>query len=91
MRDFDVRAQKESWAVMLCQVHSKPSASRHYARFKQEMLLNLGKVVKAHGADFAWKDHVEFTSGPFSFSANNGNGGGGIEPSEPVEIGLAAT
>lgn len=43
-------------------MHSRPSASRHYASFKQEMLLNLGKIVKKHGADFAWKDHVEFTT-----------------------------
>ena len=45
------------------QVHTRPSASRHYSSFKQDMLLNLGKIVKSHGADFAWKDHVEFTTG----------------------------
>ncbi len=57
------------------QVHSRPSASRHYSAFKQDMLLNLGKIVKAHGADFAWKDHVEFSSGPHPAPALvNGNG-----------------
>ncbi|BDA41457.1 probable low conductance mechanosensitive channel YnaI at C-terminar half [Coccomyxa sp. Obi] len=58
-------------------VHSRPSASRHYSAFKQEMLLNLGKIVKAHGADFAWKDHIEFTSGPQALG--NGNGSAALE------------
>lgn len=60
------------------QVHSRPSASRHYSAFKQEMLLNLGKIVKAHGADFAWKDHVEFSSGPAP-ALSNGNGAAALE------------
>lgn len=62
------------------QVHSRPSASRHYSAFKQEMLLNLGKIVKAHGADFAWKDHVEFSSGPHPVPAlGNGNSSAALE------------
>ncbi len=32
------------------QVHSLPSASRSFVNFKQTMLLELGKIVKAHGA-----------------------------------------
>jgi hypothetical protein len=70
-------------------VHSRPSASRHYSSFKQELLLSLGKIVKLHGADFAWKDHIEFTSGPHPLKSLV-NGGGGVEPAEPVEIGMAA-
>ncbi len=70
------------------QVHSKPSASRHYSKFKEDVLLNLGKCVKGRGADFAWKDHIEFTQpGAMPLAALNG---GGVEPAEPVEIGLAA-
>ena len=45
------------------QAHSTPSASRKYASFKQELLLQMGRCVKMNGADFAWKDHVEFTNG----------------------------
>ena len=50
------------WACHV-QVHSNPSASRKFSSFKQEMLYNLGQCVKKSGADFAWKDHVEFTNG----------------------------
>ena len=50
------------WAYHV-QVHSNPSASRKFSSFKQEMLYNLGQCVKKSGADFAWKDHVEFTNG----------------------------
>ena len=34
-----------------------------YASFKQDLLLHMGKILKSNGADFAWKDHVEFTNG----------------------------
>lgn len=54
------------------QVHTTPSASRRFASFKQEMLFHLGQCVKAHGADFAWKDHVEFTSSIQPASSRNG-------------------
>ena len=57
------------------QVHSTPSASRRYASFKQEMLLQLGACVKKNGADFAWKDHVEFTSAFQEAAENNGDPG----------------
>lgn len=57
------------------QVHSTPSASRRYASFKQEMLLQLGACVKKNGADFAWKDHVEFTSAIQEAAESNGDPG----------------
>ncbi len=37
------------------------------------MLLQLGRCVKKNGADFLWKDHVEFTAG--LQAAANGNKG----------------
>ncbi|EIE25208.1 hypothetical protein COCSUDRAFT_61447 [Coccomyxa subellipsoidea C-169] len=67
-------------------VHSRPSASRHYSSFKQDMLLNLGKIVKAHGADFAWKDHVEFTSGVLPGPAR----GNGVEAVDIASLAAAS-
>jgi hypothetical protein len=64
------------------QVHTRPSASRHYSSFKQDMLLNLGKIVKSHGADFAWKDHVEFTTGVLPGQAR----GNGVEAVEMASL-----
>lgn len=55
------------------QAHSTPSASRAYASFKEELLLHMGKCLKSNGADFAWKDHVEFTSA--LQAASNGSTG----------------
>ncbi|KAK9909058.1 hypothetical protein WJX75_006607 [Coccomyxa subellipsoidea] len=63
-------------------VHTRPSASRHYSSFKQDMLLNLGKIVKSHGADFAWKDHVEFTTGVLPGQAR----GNGVEAVEMASL-----
>ena len=58
------------------QAHSTPSASRAYASFKQELLLEMGKCLKNNGADFAWKEHVEFTNGREALT--NGSAGSDI-------------